>query len=245
MQSYASVVEANDYHNARQSANRWDDFSDEDKQRRLTSASDLIDRSFDFLGLPENNLHAFPRFLPIERRVGLFEREQKLSQTPILPEAVKRACCELALLDDISGSDALVAPIYQYEQQTSGVRLNNVCEPQRCNAKHSWQILSRAWVLLPLACSIAFKMMATSFTLLFGNSNFPLPEVMYNSSSNFMACVESGTRWSRRFFILCAGMCHKFSGSLKSFHSARRISMVRTAVYSISQIAIFTMRVPL
>lgn len=104
MQSYASVVEANDYHNARQSANRWDDFSDEDKQRRLTSASDLIDCSFDFLGLPENNLHAFPRFLPIERRDGLFEREQKLSKTPILPEAVKRACCELALLDDISGS---------------------------------------------------------------------------------------------------------------------------------------------
>ena len=104
MQSYASVDEANDYHNARQSANRWEDFSDEDKQRRLTSASDLIDRAFDFLGLPENNLHAFPRFLPIERRDGLFEREQKLSQTPILPEAVKRACCELALLDDISGS---------------------------------------------------------------------------------------------------------------------------------------------
>ena len=104
MQSYASVAEANDYHNARQSANRWDDFSDEDKQRRLTSASDLIDRAFDFLGLPENNLHAFPRFLPIERRDGLFEREQKLSQTPILPEAVKLACCELALLDDISGS---------------------------------------------------------------------------------------------------------------------------------------------
>lgn len=104
MQSYASVAEANDYHNARQSANRWEDFSDEDKQRRLTSASDLIDRAFDFLGLPENNLHAFPRFLPIERRDGLFEREQKLSQTPILPEAVKRACCELALLDDISGS---------------------------------------------------------------------------------------------------------------------------------------------
>ena len=94
MQSYASVAEANDYHNARQSANRWEDFS----------ASDLIDRAFDFLGLPENNLHAFPRFLPIERRDGLFEREQKLSQTPILPEAVKRACCELALLDDISGS---------------------------------------------------------------------------------------------------------------------------------------------
>ena len=104
MQSYASVAEANDYHNARQSANHWDDFSDEDKQRRLTSASDLIDRAFDFLGLPENNLHAFPRFLPIERRDGLFEREQKLSQTLILPEAVKLACCELALLDDISGS---------------------------------------------------------------------------------------------------------------------------------------------
>ncbi|WII92456.1 hypothetical protein QEO94_07330 [Kingella negevensis] len=93
MLSYATLDYANEYHDARQTATRWDDFTPEQKQQRLVSASDLIDRIFRYAGKPESNtqIRAFPRIL-----------HEK--QPALLPEAIKQACCELALLDDISGS---------------------------------------------------------------------------------------------------------------------------------------------
>lgn len=93
MLSYATLDYANEYHDARQTSSRWDDFTPEQKQQRLVSASDLIDRIFRYAGKPESNtqIRAFPRIL-----------HEK--QPALLPEAIKQACCELALLDDISGS---------------------------------------------------------------------------------------------------------------------------------------------
>ena len=44
MLSYATVAEADEYHNARQTAAQWDDYTPTQKQQRLVSASDLIDR---------------------------------------------------------------------------------------------------------------------------------------------------------------------------------------------------------
>ncbi|ULJ65934.1 DnaT-like ssDNA-binding protein [Wielerella bovis] len=92
-ESYVSLNEADDYHNARQTANVWDDFSPTQKQQRLVSASDWIDRLSDYIGQPENPTQnrAFPRILPPET-------------VAVTPVAIKQACCELALLDDISGS---------------------------------------------------------------------------------------------------------------------------------------------
>lgn len=93
--AYTTLEFADGYHQARQSATRWADFSDEEKQQRLTSASDWIDRLAPdgYIGQPENpqQTRAFPRFLP----------HDTLATTPF---AVIQACCELALLDDVSGT---------------------------------------------------------------------------------------------------------------------------------------------
>lgn len=108
MISYASLEEANDYHLARQSASQWDELSPIQKQQRLTSASDLIDRLFTYKGqaaAPEQ-IRAFPRVLPPQTPAGaLFKHDVAGDKPPIaiLPECVKMACCELALLNDISG----------------------------------------------------------------------------------------------------------------------------------------------
>ena len=109
MKSYATLEYADDYHQQRQTNSQWADYSDTQKQQRLFSASDCIDRLFHYIGQPQTpeQIRAFPRFLPIKHhqfRQGLFERQQKLSDAADTPEAVKQACCELALLDDISGS---------------------------------------------------------------------------------------------------------------------------------------------
>lgn len=109
MLSYATVAEADEYHNARQTAAQWDDYTPTQKQQRLVSASDLIDRLFAYKGKPENDAQAraFPRLLPQEVPDGaLFRRlpEYGAERQAVLPESVKQACCELALLSDISGS---------------------------------------------------------------------------------------------------------------------------------------------
>lgn len=92
---YADLDFANTYHAARQSAQQWNDFSDEEKRQRLTSASDWIDRIFPngYIGQPETATQhrAFPRLLPP-------------SGEAVTPFVIKQACCELALMNDVSGS---------------------------------------------------------------------------------------------------------------------------------------------
>ena len=103
--SYASLEFADAYHAARQSAERWSDFSEADKARRLMSASDAIDRWFDYIGQPETD-RAFPR---------------KINGVSLMPAAVVQACCELALLDNISGCLPTAAKI----RQVGGVLLKD------------------------------------------------------------------------------------------------------------------------
>lgn len=93
--AYADLDFANTYHAARQSAKQWDYFSDDEKCQRLTSASDWIDRIFPngYIGQPETATQhrAFPRLLPP-------------SGEAVTPFVIKQACCELALINDVSGS---------------------------------------------------------------------------------------------------------------------------------------------
>ena len=98
MNAYADVAMADSYHAARQSAERWSDFSAAEKARRLMSASDAIDRWFDYIGQPEKPNRAFPR---------------KINGVSVLPDAVVQACCELALLDNISGCLPTAAKLKQ------------------------------------------------------------------------------------------------------------------------------------
>ena len=103
--SYASLEFADAYHAERQSAERWDDFGAVEKSRRLVSASDAIDRWFDYIGQPETK-RAFPR---------------KINGASVLPAAVAQACCELALLDNLSGCLPAAAKI----RQVGGVLLKD------------------------------------------------------------------------------------------------------------------------
>lgn len=103
--SYASLEFADAYHAERQSAKRWDDFGAVEKSRRLVSASDAIDRWFDYIGQPETE-RAFPR---------------KINGASVLPAAVAQACCELALLDNLSGCLPAAAKI----RQVGGVLLKD------------------------------------------------------------------------------------------------------------------------
>lgn len=90
-EAYVTLKEADDYHHARQTADVWDSFSPMQQKQRLVSASDWIDRIHEYIGQPENTTQtrAFPRVID-----GMV----------VTPSAIKQACCELALLDDISGS---------------------------------------------------------------------------------------------------------------------------------------------
>ena len=93
--AYADLKVADAYHGARQSSTVWNGFDDEQKLQRLTSASDFIDRvaPLGYIGQPESvaQIRAFPRVLPD-------------ASVAVTPYQVVAACCELALLNDISGS---------------------------------------------------------------------------------------------------------------------------------------------
>lgn len=49
MDSYVTLQYADDYHLKRTSAERWSILTDEQKDKRLVSASDFIDENFDFV----------------------------------------------------------------------------------------------------------------------------------------------------------------------------------------------------
>lgn len=49
MDSYVTLQYADDYHSKRTSSERWAILTDEQKEKRLVSASDFIDENFDFV----------------------------------------------------------------------------------------------------------------------------------------------------------------------------------------------------
>ena len=133
--SYASLEFADAYHAARQSAERWSDFSEADKARRLMSASDAIDRWFDYIGQPETE-RAFPR---------------KINGVSALPAAVVQACCELALLDNLSGCLPTAAKL----KQVGGVLLKDgECESSK--DEHHLAIVTAARLLAPYRRVVGF-----------------------------------------------------------------------------------------
>lgn len=131
--SYASLEFADAYHAARQSVERWSDFSEADKARRLMSASDAIDRWFDYIGQPETD-RAFPR---------------KINGASVLPAAVAQACCELALLDNLSGCLPAAAKI----RQVGGVLLK---DGECAKDEHHFAVITAARLLAPYIRMVGF-----------------------------------------------------------------------------------------
>ena len=82
MDSYATLEYANEYHAKRMTATRWDLFTDDEKERRLVSASDFIDINFSF----KDNLN-------IEAR-----------ENGEAPKALMNATCEVAVLNELVSS---------------------------------------------------------------------------------------------------------------------------------------------
>lgn len=96
--AYVSVQTADDYHDARQSAARWHEFTDAEKAQRLLSASDVLDNLAYWRGVKvsDGQYRAFPRW-----------QDKQASESGVVPDVplvVLAAVCELALLDNISGA---------------------------------------------------------------------------------------------------------------------------------------------
>lgn len=99
---YVSVEQADDYHSARQSSDDWFLLADSEKQLRLMSASDFVDVAMRYIGtkaMPDQ-LRAWPRWIPDAH--GRHHEDDE----PVMPSEILVAVCELALLDNISGSMA-------------------------------------------------------------------------------------------------------------------------------------------
>lgn len=89
--SYVSLEEANGYHQLRASFEAWNELDDEQKARRLVSASDFLDHNYRFVGekVDPTQIRQFPRQ----------ESSQESSEIPL---QVKYAVCELALQSDLN-----------------------------------------------------------------------------------------------------------------------------------------------
>lgn len=89
--SYVSLEEANGYHQLRASFDEWNELDDEQKARRLVSASDFLDHNYRFVGekVDPTQIRQFPRQ----------ENSQESSEIPL---QVKYAVCELALQSDLN-----------------------------------------------------------------------------------------------------------------------------------------------
>ena len=95
--AYVSVQTADDYHDARQTADRWHEFADTEKAQRLLSASDVLDNLAHWRGMKvfDEQHRAFPRWRD--------KQESESGIVPDVPLVVLAAVCELALLDNING----------------------------------------------------------------------------------------------------------------------------------------------
>lgn len=89
MTAYLTVEEADDYHRLRMSAETWAELSEEEKTRRLVSASDFLDVNYRFNGEKADPLQIrqFPR---------------KGDEALGIPVAIRYAVCELALQDSLN-----------------------------------------------------------------------------------------------------------------------------------------------
>ena len=116
--SYVSLEEANQYHKLRASFESWNELVDEEKERRLVSASDFLDVNYQFSGQKADEEQ--PREFP---RAGMDGTAKPI------PKAVKFAVCELALQSDLNQnkkqkmSSVKVGPVsvnYEDQSATSG-----------------------------------------------------------------------------------------------------------------------------
>lgn len=114
--SYVSLEEANGYHQLRASFDMWNELDDEQKARRLVSASDFLDFTYLFAGekFDPEQLREFPRKAPDG------------TAKPI-PKAIEFAVCELALQSDLNQnqeqkmSSVTVGPLSVHYEDTSQV----------------------------------------------------------------------------------------------------------------------------
>lgn len=117
--SYVSVEEADQYHKLRASYEEWSALSEENKARRLVSASDFIDVNYPFIGDKFDNMQ--PRQFP---RMNTGQEDGRI------PKAIKFAVCELALQEELNQNEeqkmasVSVGPVsvsYQSSQLTNPV----------------------------------------------------------------------------------------------------------------------------
>lgn len=89
MTAYLSVEEADAYHNLRMSKDAWEALDEEEKARRLVSASDFLDVNYRFSGEKADpmQLRQFPR---------------KGFESLEIPTAIIYAVCELALQENLN-----------------------------------------------------------------------------------------------------------------------------------------------
>lgn len=89
MTAYLSVEEADAYHNLRMSKDAWAALDEEEKARRLVSASDFLDVNYRFMGekADPTQLRQFPR---------------KGFESLEIPTAIIYAVCELALQENLN-----------------------------------------------------------------------------------------------------------------------------------------------
>jgi len=89
MTAYLSVEEADAYHNLRMSKAAWAALDEEEKARRLVSASDFLDVNYRFMGEKADpmQLRQFPR---------------KGFELLKIPTAIIYAVCELALQENLN-----------------------------------------------------------------------------------------------------------------------------------------------
>lgn len=89
MTAYLSVEEADAYHNLRMSKAAWAALDEEEKARRLVSASDFLDVNYRFMGEKADpiQLRQFPR---------------KGFESLKIPTAIIYAVCELALQENLN-----------------------------------------------------------------------------------------------------------------------------------------------
>ncbi|AMW17143.1 DnaT-like ssDNA-binding protein [Glaesserella parasuis] len=89
--SYVSLEEANGYHQLRASFEAWNELDDEQKARRLVSASDFLDHNYRFVGEKAD-----------PTQIRQFPRQESSQESSEIPLQVKYAVCELALQSDLN-----------------------------------------------------------------------------------------------------------------------------------------------
>lgn len=92
--SYVSIEEANGYHQLRASFEAWNELDDEQKARRLVSASDFLDHNYRFVGekAEPTQIRQFPRQessqesseIPLQVKYAVLPAETDNARIPLL-----------------------------------------------------------------------------------------------------------------------------------------------------------------